>query len=340
MPKRLPHLHKERTRHGTICWYVRIDRGPRIRVRGAYGSEEFMASYRAAVMGGPATAPPDKPEADPRTLAWLVTQWMHSSDWSQTSSATRRQRENILRHVLAASGDKPFKAIRKKHILEGRERRKDTPFAANNFLKTMRALFGWALSAGMIDENPTLGVGGLKAKTEGHRTWSTEDVDRFRSRWPLGTRERVAFEVLLNTGLRRGDAVRLGPGHVRDGVAALKTEKTDEQLYIPILPALQQAIDTGPVGRTTFIATMGGERMPKESFGNWFKDACVAAGVDGSAHGVRKLAATMVAEGGGSERELQALFGWRSPLQSQVYTRDADKRRLALQAAMRLANSD
>ncbi len=340
MPKRLPHLHKERTRHGTICWYVRIDRGSRIRVLGTYGSEEFMANYRAAVMGGPATAPPDKPEADPRTLAWLVSQWMLSSDWARGSAATRRQRENILRHVLDASGSVPFKAIRKKHIIEGRERRKETPFAANNFLKTVRALFGWAVSVGMIEENPTLGVATLKAKTDGHRTWTTDDVEAFRRRWPLGTRERVAFEVLLNTGLRRGDAVRIGPGHVRDEVLSIRAEKTDVQLYVPILPTLRAALDAGPVGRTTFIASAGGERMPKESFGNWFKDACVAAGVEGSAHGVRKLAATMVAESGGSEKELQALFGWRSPQQSQVYTRDADKRRLALRAALRLAETD
>jgi integrase len=339
MPKRLPHLHKERTRHGTICWYVRVDRGPRIRVRGAYGSEEFMASYRAAVMGGPAIAPPDKPEADPRTLAWLIEQWMHSSDWGKNSAATRRQRENILLHVLEDAGSVPFRSIRKKHIFEGRERRKATPFAANNFLKTMRALFGWAAEANLIEDNPTIGVAFFKTKTEGHRTWSIEDVERFRKRWPLGTRERVAFELLLNTGLRRGDAVRLGRQHIRDGVASIKTEKTNVQLYIPILPSLQAAIDAGPVGEQTFICNTHGQRMPKESFGNWFRDACTAAGIEGSAHGIRKLAATTVAENGGSEKELQALFGWKSQHQSALYTREADSRRLALRAALKLAET-
>jgi len=79
--------------------------------------------------------------------------------------------------------------------------------------------------------------------------------------------------------------------------------------------------------------------MPKRSFGNFFKSAAVAANVRGSAHGVRKLAATIIADHGGSEKELQALFGWQTNVQSEVYTRNANRRRLALQAAMKLADS-
>jgi integrase len=122
-------------------------------------------------------------------------------------------------------------------------------------------------------------------------------------------------------------------------VAAIKTEKTNVQLYIPILPALQAAIDAGPTGDLVFICNLQGQRMVKESFGNWFKGACVAAGIEGSAHGIRKLAATTVAENGGSEKELQALFGWKSQHQSALYTREADKRRLALRAAFKLTDT-
>jgi 3-oxoacyl-ACP reductase-like protein len=56
----------------------------------------------------------------------------------------------------------------------------------------------------------------------------------------------------------------------------------------------------------------------------------------GQAHGLPKLAATIVAENGGSESELQALFGWVTNTQSLVHTRGADKKRLGLAAAMKL----
>jgi len=338
MPRKLPYLHREKTRHGTITWYVRIGHGPRVRLRAAPNSPEFMEQYRAAINGDVPSPASVKPSGDPRTLAWLVDQWRKSSDWGSKANATRRQRENLLHHVLEKSGRVPFRAVRKEHIVEGRERRQATPFAANNFIKTMRALFRWAVEAKFLDEDPTEGVTFIKTKTDGFLAWTVDDVERFRARWPLGTRERLALEVLLNTGLRRGDAVRLGRQHVRDGVATLRAEKTGVELFIPILPALAEALKHGPKGDLTFICGANGRPMVKESFGTWFKNACKAAKVAGSSHGLRKLAATMVADRGGSEHELQALFGWQTGDQSAVYTRNANKRRLAIKAAMRLAS--
>jgi len=338
MPRKLPHLHREKTRHGTTVWYVRIGHGPRIRIKAAPGGQEFLDAYRAAIAGAPVVAAQAAPEDDPRSLAWLVAQWRKSSDWGGKAPATRKQRENLLLHVLEKNGHMPYHAMRKEHVIAGRERRQATPFAANNFIKTMRALFRWAVEARLLEVDPTEGVAFIKTQTEGFRAWNIDDVARYRARWPLGTRERIALEVLLNTGLRRGDAVRLGRQHVRDGVATLRAEKTGVELFIPILPALEEALRCGPTGDLSFICGKNRRPMVKESFGTWFKGACKTAKVEGTAHGLRKLAATMVADRGGSEHELQALFGWQSGHQSAVYTRNANKRRLAIQAAMRLAD--
>jgi len=337
MPRKLPHLHREKTRHGTTVWYVRIGHGPRVRIKATPGSQEFLDAYRAAIVGAPLASAQVAPQDDPRTLAWLVAQWRKSSDWGSKQASTRRQRENILHHVIEQSGRAPFRLIAREHIVDGRERRQATPFAANNFIKTMRALFRWALDAKLTDHDPTAEVTFIKTQTNGFLAWTIDDVARYRDRWALGTRERVALEVLLNTGLRRGDAVRLGRQHVRDGVASLRAEKTGVELFIPILPALEKALRHGPTGDLSFICGKNGRPMVKESFGNWFKTACKAAKVEGSAHGLRKLAATTIADRGGSENELQALFGWKTGDQSAVYTRNANKRRLAIQAAMRLA---
>jgi integrase len=102
----------------------------------------------------------------------------------------------------------------------------------------------------------------------------------------------VWLDVLAYTGLRRGDVVRIGRQHVRNGVATVKTEKNKQEVTLPILPTLQQTLDAGPTGDLTFIAGANGRPMTKESFGNEFKSACKEAGVPGSAHGVRKIAAT------------------------------------------------
>src|SRR5262249_21668184 len=158
------------------------------------------------------------------------------------------------------------------------------------------------------------------------------DVAAYERRWPIGTKERVWLDVLLYTGLRRGDAVQLGRQHVRDGIATLRTEKSKGEVTvtIPILPVLAATLAAGPVGELAYICGANGKPFVKEAFGNAFSEACRLAGVKKSAHGVRKIGATRAAENQATEAELDALFGWRRGSgMSAVYTRGAERARLA-----------
>ncbi len=334
MPRpRLPHLQHDTTRHGRRVWYFRIGKGKRQRMPGDYGSPEFLAAYRAALAGEPVKA---AGRADPRSLRWLFEEWKRSSDWAATKQATRSQRENVMTRVIKASENPPFRAISTESIRDLREAMQDRPAAANNMIKTFRAMFRWAEESGHVDDNPAAKVRFIASKSDGFRPWSRDDLARFRDRWPLGTRERLAIELLISTGLRRGDACRLGRPHLKAGVFMIRTEKTGTPVYRPLLPDFSQAIDAGPVGELSYIAGADGRPMTKESFGNWFRKACNAAKVEGSAHGVRKLAATIMAEKGATEAELKAAFGWTTSDQPTLYTRSADRRRLALEGVRKL----
>ena len=61
--------------------------------------------------------------------------------------------------------------------------------------------------------------------------------------------------------LRRGDAVRIGRQHVRDGVATISTEKTGMTVTIPILPALQEILQAGPSSDLAFICGERGQPL-------------------------------------------------------------------------------
>jgi integrase len=127
----------------------------------------------------------------------------------------------------------------------------------------------------------------------------------------------------------------LGRQHIRDGVAALRTEKSQGEIVvtIPILPILQRTLDAGPTGELAFICGNSGKPLTKESFGNAFKDACKAAGLhDRSAHGCRKIAATRAAEAAATVAQLNAIFGWKGTTMASLYTEAADRKRLALEA--------
>jgi integrase len=107
---------------------------------------------------------------------------------------------------------------------------------------------------------------------------------------------------------------------------------------LPILRILQTTLDAGPSGDLTFIVGAEGRPLTKETFGNYFRKACRAAGVPGSAHGLRKLAATRAAENGATEAELDAIFGWQGGGMARHYTREANRARLAREAMHKLAN--
>jgi hypothetical protein len=46
-------------------------------------------------------------------------------------------------------------------------------------------------------------------KGGGYAPWTEEDLERYEAKWPIGTKERVWLAVLLYTGFRIGDAVRV-----------------------------------------------------------------------------------------------------------------------------------
>jgi integrase len=99
------------------------------------------------------------------------------------------------------------------------------------------------------------------------------------------------FGVYCFTGLRRGDASKLGKQHIRNGVITIDTEKSQGQMRvtIPVLPELAEIIAAGPTGDLSIIASKKGQSIRKESLGTMFKKACKLAGIPNkSAHGIRK----------------------------------------------------
>ena len=261
------------------------------------------AEYKAAISGAPR---PKKGAPAAGSLAWLIERYRETGDWTDLSPATRRNRENHFKQVIKTAGDKPYRAITQAVIVAGKDRRADTPAQARNYLDAMRGLFRWAKSAQHVSVDPVDGVANPKRKKgPGFPVWSEADVEAYYNRWPLGTKERVWLDVLLFTGLRRGDVVVIGRQHVRNGIATLRTEKSQGEITVtlPILPVLQRTLDAGPIGELAFICGRRGKPLKKESFGTAFKEACVAAGLhDRSAHGCRKIGATRAAEEGAALR--------------------------------------
>jgi len=167
-------------------------------------------------------------------------------------------------------------------------------------------------------------------KSEGFHSWSDAEIAQFEKHHPVGSRARLALALLLYTGQRRSDIVRLGRQLLRDCVLTVRQQKTGAELLIPVHPILQAILDDAPKDNMTFLTTQFGKPFTSNGFGNWFRDQCNAAGLPQcSAHGLRKAAARRLAEAGCTAHEIASITGHASLKQVAHYTKAADQGRLA-----------
>lgn len=341
MPRKLPpFVVRERSRHGRVMFYFRRGKGPRVRLPDDLQSKSFEEAYEAA-LSGKAGYVARTAETPSGTLQWLVERYMESAKWAGLSSATKKQRGLIFKDVIRRANNPAFAGITQATVERSMDGRRDTPAQANNFLKAMNGLFQWALKNKHVSVNPCAGVERLHYKSDGFKAWGAEDAQDFCDRWPVGTTPRLAFELFLASGLRRGDVHKVGPQHLRGDVLHYRASKNGHLITLHLPAFLLSTIAATQTGDMTFIVKPNGEPFAsKESFGNWFSARCRDAGIESgkSAHGIRKLAATMAADAGSTTHELMAHFGWSNSAQAEVYTKGADRQRLGIRSSERVAD--
>jgi integrase len=131
-----------------------------------------------------------------------------------------------------------------------RDRKAKFPHAAKGRVKAIRRVYKWAVEAEHVDDSPAQKVAYLQTPPGGHHTFTEDEVCRYEARWPIGTKERLAFALLRYLGIRRSDVVRLGKQHLREGWLSFTVKKGERRapvmLQLPVPPALQSIVDASP----------------------------------------------------------------------------------------------
>lgn len=182
----------------------------------------------------------------------------------------------------------------------------------------------------------------FKIRSKGHRTWTVDEVDAFQAFYPIGTEERLAFDLLLYTGQRVSDVVRMGRQHVRDGVLTIMQKKGQEtvEVSIPICGQLKVVLDEVQSRRIapTFLLNQFIKARTAAGlstmFGEWRKK--VGLPRDLHAHGLRKTFSAIAAEAGCTPHELMALTGHKTLSEVTRYTVAADRKRLAVEGMRKI----
>lgn len=337
---RFKHLVEDRDRHGNIRLYVRLPGRQKVRIRGTFGTDEFLAAYNAAISNHVA-APRQADEAKPGSFRHLCTRYYASAAYKSLDISTRNWQRRALDEIAQEHGAKPVAMMAPRHVRRIRDAKIETPAAANQRVKALRAMFSWANEAEETTVNPTLGVKKLKYVSEGHHTWTAEEIAQFNERHPIGTQARLALDILRYTTGRREDAPRLGRQHIRSGRIRFQQAKNEHRnpidIDIPLHPDLAASIAASKLGNMTFLITEYGKPFTANGFGNKFKDWCRQADLPHcSAHGVRKATSTALAEAGATPHEIMAVTGHQTLEEVERYTRAANRSRTADAAMAKL----
>ncbi len=322
-------------RWGRGRFYFRRPGFKRVALPGLPWSPEFMAAYTEAMAGQLPHVAIER-AAKPGTINALAISYFNSTAFRSMQPSTQSVYRNIIDRFRKEHGDFRADTLQREHIVRMMALR-EKPESANGLRRTLRAMMKHAIEIGMRRDDPTRDVRAVRVKSDGFHSWTEDEIAQFEVRHPIGSRARLAHALLLYTGQRRSDVVRMGRQHVRDGVLQVRQLKTGAQLSIPVHSHLQEIIDASVIGQMTFLTTEFGKPFSAAGFGNWFREQCNAAGLRHcSAHGLRKAAARRLAEAGSTEHEIAAITGHASLREVTRYTKAADQKRLAAAAMQKM----
>lgn len=354
------HVCREVDRHGRVRFYYRKGKGARVALDGEPGSDQFLASYLAAKDAKPSPAPRARLIlAKPQTLRWICELYYGSADFKELDDRTQRVRRQIIEHCLnepiePASeirfSDFPLDRFGIKAMKVLRDRKMNLPAAANARIKAFRQVFAFAMDEEdahgepLMTSNPARDVRYLKGRVGGIHAWTLAEVEKYERRHPIGSKARLAFALLLYTAQRRSDIIQFGRQHVRDGWLRFTQFKARNRnpvtLELPVIPILQQIIDSSPTGDLTFLVNDLERPFTQAGFGNKMRQWCNEAGLpECSAHGLRKASAARLAELGCSDREIMAVTGHQTEKEVTRYTRSARQKVMAKSAMKKLARN-
>lgn len=337
--RRYPNVTSFKDRHGKIRWRYRKQaltyyfRNPPDTPGFAEELADCQAATRPAAGAG---------RCIPRSVNDLVSRYYQGDDFDGGGEADQRRRRLLIESFRQEFGSVLVDNFRWEHIgaiLRERSKKKVVgkrtvggKVAAQNLRKQLRRLFAYAKRLHWISSNPVEDTSKIKSpKSSGYHTWTEDEIRQYQERHPLGTRARLALEIMLWTGQRRGDARLFGPEHLRDGRVQYQQGKTGKTLSMPAAPQLLAAVNAMQrVGLKTYLVTEFGKPFSAAGFGNKMREWCDQAGLPQcTAHGLRKAIARRLAECGATQRQIKAVGGWSGDAEVSTYTAAASQQTLA-----------
>ncbi len=338
------HVSTFRDRHGKAHYRYRRTGFVTYYFKNEPGTDAFLAELRACNDGVSAPAiEAGANRAAVGTFDDLLSRYYRSPDFLDPGERTRIVYRGTLERWRSRTrkgrryGEIMVRELQPRHVEAMLAELLPHRTSANMLRKRLSALMKFAMRIGMAGSNPVIVTRPFKVSGGGFHSWSEEEIAAYERRHAIGTVARLAFDLMIWTGQRGGDARKMGPASVRDTRLELTQEKTKVFVSLPIMPGLAESILATPTVGAFFVVTEFGKQFSVKGFGNKFRQWCDEAGLPNcSAHGLRKAAARRFAEAGCSNQEIKAWTGHTTDSEVARYTAAADQRTLSDTAADKL----
>ncbi|TDQ19902.1 site-specific integrase [Phyllobacterium brassicacearum] len=291
--------------------------------------------------------------AKPGTFHFLCVNYLRSKAFEKLDATTQNKRRSIIDSMLleplTAADPRlfahiPIPAFGAESVETLRDRKKDTPFAADERLKVLRQIFEAGKTAKpqpLVKVNTAKLVESFRVKTEGHATMRDDDIAKYVERHGTQSKAVLGLTILMYTGVRVSDLALIGPQHRRGDVLTFRVfkgrNKNPTTLQVPVHPILDAVLKLHPVTDLSYMVTEYGRPFSIKGLGNRVSDWFTQAGLPHlTAHSVRKGLATNMAENEATDLMLEGMFGWKDAKTSKIYTRNAQRARLARQAVSKI----
>ena len=335
---KLKYLVHDPDRFGNDRYYVARRGIPKIRIWEPFGTPEFFEAYKCALenLGKPAKNNLEKvPDG---SFEWLCKRYLSCGQFQAgLAASTQVTKRRELNRLCKRIGHLPANKIEQQHIRKWMDESSATPAAANQLLKTLKALFRFGVERGHLSKNPTEKIGKLRYRTKSHHTWTREEVAQFCTRHPEGSEARLAVVLFLYTGLRLCDVASLTTDQILEQDSDIVTQKTGAEVRLNIHPTLGAELLRHQLDGSTVLRTAYGKPFSTNGLGNKMKQWCEEAGLPHcSPHGLRSAGATIAAENHATVPELMAMYGWTNPSMAMKYVAAADKKLLSKRASEKI----
>lgn len=353
---KLPGYNREQNRNGSPRHRVRVEGQTTRKITLPVGPEDpdFLNHYYAA-RSGLVWSPATKPIAE-KSLDWLVARYLEFYgklvEAGQASKDTLKQKRSVLTRLCdfkdpggTRYGEFHLDAPTQAFLLI-RDAWAANPGAADNLIKSVRAMYKWAMERNEIAHNPAAGIGKINLNPKGGATpWTPADLRRFKKHHPKGTTAHLWLTLQAFTACRIGDAIWIGRDQeiTRNGQIYLDFQprkKGSAPVSIPLLPPLYEATRASKVIGPAYILNEAGKPFKTtEALRTRVQRWCKSVGLAGrSSHGIRKAVAELMAEAGCTQHQIMAVMSHTQAKTSEVYTKGVQRRVLAADGIQALAS--